>query len=227
MSEYYIEIIDVMQGRMATYRFLSRLYRKEVDQELLDQLIAMRYPVKSGNAEMDAGYRMMHGYICSTWERTLTDLAIDFARVFLGHGINAHSAAYPFESVHTSAKRLLMNDARDEVLAIYRANGIEKTNAWREGEDHIALELEFISLLIERTLELLQVKDEEQVFSLLRTQLNFLDNHLLNWVPMLVIEMQKFAKTDFYRALALITSGYLTVDREILEDILAVAKLED
>jgi TorA maturation chaperone TorD len=180
----------------------------------------MRYPVNNGNADMDAGYRMLHGYICTTWERTLTDLAIDYARVFLGNGINAYSAAYPFESVHTSAKRLLMNDARDEVLAIYRANGIDKTAAWREGEDHIALEFEFETILISRTIEALEADDTEAATTLLKTQLNFLQDHLLSWTPMLIAEMQKFAKTDFYRALGLLTSGFLAVEEEFLQDLL-------
>ena len=37
----------------------------------------------------------------------------------------------------------MMQDARDEVLVLYRAFGLDKQESWKEGEDHIALELEF------------------------------------------------------------------------------------
>ena len=32
----------------------------------------------------------------------ITDLAVDYVRAFIGHGVDAYSAAYPFESVYTS-----------------------------------------------------------------------------------------------------------------------------
>ena len=212
---------DIIKGRVATYGLLARLYRKEVDQELLDQMCTMRFPQNTGNDEVDAAYRMLHGYLSSICERTLTELSIDYTRVFLGNGVNAYSAAYPFESVHTSSKRLLMQDARDEILAIYRANGITKQDTWKEGEDHIALELEFEQILATRTLEALEKGDEDTAIDLLKTQYNFLEDHLISWVPMLVTEMDKFAKTDFYRALAHLTIGFLETEREFLEDVLA------
>jgi TorA maturation chaperone TorD len=61
-------------------------------------------------------------------------------RAFIGHGNNAYSAAYPYESVYTSEKRLMMQDARDEVLAIYRSCHLDKAASWKENEDHIAVE---------------------------------------------------------------------------------------
>jgi anaerobic sulfite reductase subunit A len=45
--------------------------------------------------------------------------------------------------------------------------------------------------------------------------------HLISWTPLFLVDMKKFAKTDFYQALALMTSGFLAVDRELLEGLLA------
>ena len=56
-------IADVLRGRMATYQFLSRLFRVEVDQELYDTLVSMRFPTNTGNALVDEGYRMICGYL--------------------------------------------------------------------------------------------------------------------------------------------------------------------
>ena len=150
------ELIKLIEQRAATYGLLSRLFRVEIDQELLDELHGMRFPASTGNADVDEGYLRLAKYLSNTWENSLTDLAVDYTRVFIGHGVDAYSAAYPFESVYTSEQRLLMQDARDEVLAIYRSAGLDKKNSWKEGEDHVALELEFEQVLANRTAEALR-----------------------------------------------------------------------
>ena len=58
-----IDFADVLRGRRATYQFLSRLFRVEVDQELHDTLVSMRFPTNTGNALVDEGYRMICGYL--------------------------------------------------------------------------------------------------------------------------------------------------------------------
>ena len=49
-----------------------------------------------------------------------------------------YSAAYPYESVYTSERRLLMQEASAEVLAPLRENELKRGN-WNEAEDHICL----------------------------------------------------------------------------------------
>ena len=182
---------------------------------------SMRFPVKSGNDNVDEGYRLFAKFLSNTWENSLTELAVDYSRVFIGHGVDAFSAAYPYESVYTSEKRLLMQDARDEVLAIYRSCGLDKQESWKEGEDHIALELEFEHILAERTVEALKKDDEESAIGLLTTQKNFLEDHLGSWVGMLVVDMKRFAKTDLYLGLAYLVEGFIATDQAFLEDLLA------
>ena len=55
----------------------------------------------------------------------MTELAIDYVRTFIGHGVNGYSAAYPYESVYTSERRLMMQEARAEVLKTLRENRLE------------------------------------------------------------------------------------------------------
>ena len=79
-------IADVLRGRMATYQFLSRLFRVEVDQELYDTLVSMRFPTNTGNALVDEGYRMICGYLSQADGTVLTELAVDYVRAFIGFG---------------------------------------------------------------------------------------------------------------------------------------------
>jgi len=214
-----LDLIALMESRAQTYGLLSRLFRVEADRELLDEMRGMRFPTSTGNRHVDEGYKLLYTYLKGVWDDSVTELAIDYVRVFVGHGVNAFSAAYPFESVHTSERRLLMQEARDEVLATYRANNLKK-GKWNEGEDHIALELEFMQVLCGRIAEALKADDEDAAIEMLNTQYNFLENHLINWVPMLVSEMLKFAKTDFYQGLGKLTLGFIETEEELLRDLL-------
>lgn len=49
--------------------------------------------------------------------------------------------------------------------------------------------------------------------ALLTTQQNFLEDHLLSWVPMMTADMKRFAKTDLYQGLAYLTDGFLNTDK--------------
>lgn len=215
------ELADLCRKRASTYAFLARLYRVEVDENLLAELKGMRFPAKTGNTKVDEGYRMIAKYLSNLKDDSITELAVDYVRVFIGHGMDAFSASYPYESVYTSEKRLLMQEARDEVLSIYRSCGIDKSDEWKESEDHIALELEFMQVLATRAADALGRGDEDTADTLLVTQRNFFEDHLGSWVPMLTLDMRKFAKTGFYTGLAVLTDGFLETDREFLSDILS------
>lgn len=216
-----ITLVDTLRGRQATYAFLARLFETEVDQELLDTLYTMKFPAHTGNDLVDEGYRLICNYLSIADSDILTELAIDYVRAFIGSGNSGYSAAYPFESVYTSPKRLMMQDARDEILVLYRAAGLEKKPSWKEGEDHISLELSFMQVLIERAIEALENNDEELAESFLLQQRNFLEDHLGIWYPMMAQDMEKFPRTDFYQGLGKLTKGFLANDREFLDELLA------
>ena len=214
------ELVDFMTRRARTYGLLARIFRVEVDGKLLEELRHLRFPTSTGNEHVDYGYRTMYNYLKGTWEDTLLDLARDYARTFIGHGNNGRSAAYPFESVHTSEKRLLMQDARDEVLAIYRANLLKKGEEWNDCEDHIALELEFMQVMSERTAKALKEGKEDEAVEMLKTQRAFVGQHLANWVPMFVSDIKYFSQTDLYIGAGELLLGFVQTEVEALDDLL-------
>lgn len=215
------ELADALDGRSATYALLARLYRQEVDEALLDELHGSLFPADALDPDLDAGYLDVATYLSNLWSGSLHELKVDFARCFLGHGVDGYSAAYPVESVYTSEKRLTMEDARDEVLAVYRTWGMERSDEWKEGEDHLALELEFERALGDRAAEALRAGDEARARELLAAQLDFLEEHIAAWAPMMTADMRRYAQTRFYQGLARLTDGFLRTDLEFLRDLLA------
>ena len=214
------EFAALNDRRASSYSFLARLFAKEVDAELLDEMHAMKFPAKTGSDATDEGNRLLANYLSNIWGGTLQELAVDYVHVFIGSGIDAFSAAYPYESVYTSPRRLMMQQARDEVLAIYRSQGIEKAESWHEAEDHVAAELEFMAALATRTADMCRAGDEDAAARLLRTQRGFLADHLYAWTGMLTADMRMYARTDFYKALASLLDGLLLSDKETLDAIL-------
>ena len=214
------ELVDFMTRRARTYGLLARIFRVEVDGKFLEELRHLKFPTSTGNEHVDYGYRTMYNYLKGTWEDTLLDLARDYARTFIGHGNNGRSAAYPFESVHTSEKRLLMQEARDEVLAVYRANLLKKGEEWNDCEDHIALELEFMQVMSERTAKALKEGKEDEAVEMLKTQRAFVGQHLANWVPMFVSDIKYFSQTDLYIGAGELLLGFVQTEVEALDDLL-------
>ncbi len=210
------EFEELISNRGGLYGFLARIYRVEVDQELLDQMGKMNLPVEVDVPEISEGYRMLKGFLEHLRERTVTDLAVEYARIFLGAGLARGDGAYPYESVYTSPKRLVMQDARDQVLKIYREEGLDRAEEFNEPEDHIAFELEFMAYLCQKTTEALKEGDKGRTLGYLKKQKDFLEKHLIPWVPAFCDDVQRVARGDFYRAVAKITVGCLGMEQELI-----------
>jgi TorA maturation chaperone TorD len=214
------ELATLCRQRSSTYGLLARIYRVEVDQEFLDTLHGMRFPAAAGNELAERGYRMVATYLSNIDERTVTELAVDYTRTFIGYGVDSYAAAFPYESVYTSEKRLKMQEARDEVLAIYHASALDKDPSWIENEDHVAVELEFMQVLCARAAKAAAGGDEDRTAALLQTQQNFLADHLAAWAPMMTADVHRLAKTAFYQGVAYLTDGFLAEETAFLADVL-------
>ncbi|MBM4467197.1 MAG: molecular chaperone TorD family protein, partial [Chloroflexi bacterium] len=168
-------LATLVANRGSTYGFLARIYRVEVDQELLDQMVKMDLSVDVDEPEISAGYRLLKGFLGHLTGSTLTDLAVEYARIFLGAGFSGGDGAYPYESVYTSPHRLVMQEARDQVLKIYREEGLDRAEEFNEPEDHVALELEFMAYLCQKTTEALKAGDKVGTLGYLTKQKDFLE----------------------------------------------------
>lgn len=212
---------EALAGQNASYAFLSRLFKREVDNDLLAAIAAMRFPAETGNAHLDAGYRGIVRFMNHSGERTRTELAVDFLHSFIGTSQDIKAVAFPYESVYTSREHLLMQDARDGALACYRAAKVVLNDDINEPEDHLGFELEFCQILGERALAALREGDDGACERWLTEKRLFIDEHLLNWVPAFVADVERVGRTPFYKAVARVLLGVLEVDRELLDEVLA------
>lgn len=193
-------------SRVRIYRLLSRLYRAEADAALLDGLKQMALPQAEG--ALADGYALLKRYLDNCGENALEDLAVDYAGLFLAAGSADGSAAIPCESVYTSPKRIFMQEAWEDVSRRYAEKGLGKDGAVDDlHEDHLALELEFMAWLVEH--------------GTVEEQAEFLNAHLLNWIPAFAADIEKYARADFYKAAGRITEAFLALEGEYLSALLS------
>jgi TorA maturation chaperone TorD len=115
------------------------------------------------------------------------DLAADFAAIYLTHALRAS----PHESVWRDEDHLMLQEPTFAVRAFYRRHGVQAADWRQRADDHLATELEFIALLLER--------------GELREAARFLKTHLMTWLPAFAARVSQRAATPFYAALAGLT----------------------
>ncbi len=222
-DEFYAheELVSLLAQQAAGYELLGRLFQCEVDVELLQSLCEGRYPARTGNDHLDEGYRGLVVFLNHRGERTGTELNVDYLHVFIGNTQDTSHVAYPYESVYTSPDRLLMQDARDAVLAAYRSEMVTLVNEHNEPEDHMGFELAFCAVLLSRAAEALTAGDIARAAELVEKERSFVRDHLGVWAPEFAADVKRIARTGFYRALADILLGYLEVDSTTMESLSA------
>lgn len=221
------ELSHVNRGRSRVYNFLARIYGREVDEASLrlmlkavNELSRLAEEMGEVDERIKHGLKLLVGYLESSAGRetkdVLLELAAEYADLFLGV---KEIPLHPSESVYLSKTHLMYQKQRDEVLKIYRDEGVDKVKEFSEPEDHAALELQFMEYLCERTAEALEKDDVKEAKRLLEVQKKFLDEHALKWMPKLAKDIVENAETDFYKGVAYLTDGFLDLDRKALEEI--------
>lgn len=192
-----------VEARRLTYSFLSSMYLEEVSQDFLGQL-ASNPPFTDG--ELGQFFASLPS---ADLEAVRVDAAAEFASLLLNMSADPVS---PFESVYTSGDHLLMQQARDEVLAAYRAEGFERSDVVNVPEDHVGIEFEFMARLCQKELEALDAGDEGTAAAARVAQRAFLEGHLVNWVPQLCEDIERRATSGLYRGLAETTRQFLAFE---------------
>ena len=217
------ELLDFFGESADTYRFLSQVFFKELNEQAIEELACAEYPSDTGNDLLDEGYRLVRRYFAFSATDRRTQLACEYARVFLAAGVftKERRTAVPYESVFTSEERIMMGDARDDVVARFLEDGFQVNPDLHEPEDHLAFELEYLVNMNERAAELARAKDKAQLRRNVVRQLEFVERHLLNWIPDLREVAQECANLTFYPGMLHVAQGALEQGRDLLRDILS------
>jgi TorA maturation chaperone TorD len=215
--------LELIETRYANYALLARLYREEPSLDLLRFLAsAEQSEAAAGSAETPDPFLSSLAVLAGPdLERLQAELAAEYAALFLNASARA---VHAFESVYTSPERLVMQRARDEVLREYREAGVERARDFREPEDHLALECEFMAHLCRKSLQALQGGDRASAVALLKTQLGFLRHHLVTWVPRFCDDLRRATDSAFYQWAAGLTADLVRSEQDAIPQLIAMCE---
>ena len=219
MKEETQAIVELMDSRANVYRVLSRCFREEVDATFAAEF-AGDFDFNSEDGALAASVAALKEALRGIDENGIEQLAVTFDRVFFGMGpLNARHA-FPYESVYTSDKGIMMQDAYAQVVRTYREQQLAKDSSFTEPEDHIAVELAFMATLADRTSAFLREGAEDAATETVQQQLKFAQNHLLNWIDRFTVDLKAAAEGTFYADLAEFVDGFVMADAQLLEEML-------
>ena len=127
------------------------------------------------------------------------NLLADYTRLFIGPD---KVLAPPWESVFVQEGRLVFTETTLNVRYWYRRFGFELENLHTEPDDHIGLELIFMSNLASLALQAVEIGQPEEYQRYLQAQANFYKAHLGRWAVTFFDQLYEYAHTDFFRGLA-------------------------
>jgi len=129
-------------------------------------------------------------------------LLLDYTRLFVGP---MDILAKPYGSFWLDAEKTLMGESTMALLELYGEADFEMDDEFKEVPDHVAVELEFLYLLIFRENEAVRGSDTATAARMRELQQRFLQQHLGAWIDRFASAVSAGAQTGFYRTLADLT----------------------
>lgn len=210
------EMREANETRAAFCRFLASLYLYELTDEQIEAFAHIE--IAGDGTAIDEGLRAIKEYLRHRHGGTRQELAVDYARVFLGAGSYDRILAPPYESVFTSEEGLLFQDSYHEVYRLYRQNSVRKSPGYDFPDDHLSYLCEFQALLASRAVRALETNDAECALEQVRLSQHVLHDHILSWFDDFEELALHLVKTRFYRGVLKMSKGFFLFDAEVLAD---------
>jgi TorA maturation chaperone TorD len=201
--------------RKAIYYILSLFYAGKINEGLgLLKKSNLLHNFKS----YDHNKKLSHG-ACEIINGFNKNEEVDYKKVILEEHqklfVGPNELLAPlWESVYKTKDKLLFGDIELEVRSYYNSVGLDVKPS--EAADYLPLQLAFMSRLCsisqEYNLERLNVDELEKIRGNLSIQKEFLNKHLLSWIPLWAEDVNKNAEGQFWKEFTELTEGWLEND---------------
>ncbi len=213
----------VLSNRLFLYSLMHKLFGREPDSQLLEILTSEH----TGEA-----FRLLSEEEGDILDRVPDELsrlkeamaAADFldeargeyTRLFIGP---ISLAAPPWESVYGQQDALLFQESTLKVRSTYRQFGLIPEAYPHVADDSLALELHFMSLLAQRSFEEFESGRAEALRVSLKGASDFLEEHLLIWIPKFLERMKDSKFRLIYPQFCIILNEFLKQDAKMLAEV--------
>lgn len=213
------EFAQALRNRSSFYRMLAGLYFKPLTQEQIDTMAeADLSAFDFGDEGMARGFHDIEHYLRKRNTGTRSALAVDFTSAFYASHAYKGQNAVPYESVHASKQKLMMQEARNSVYGEYKRQALKLKSVTDTPEDHLSFELEFMALLSDRSAAAIEEGALDEALRNLLVQKAFLAEHIRSWFPAFEELALNIIQTRFYRGVFKVTDAFFRIDADFLAD---------
>lgn len=182
--------------------FLARLFLKEVDLDLLNQL---------RSDEMDPILKSAGVYLSEESEggdELVEALSVEYTSLFIAPG-----SMPPYQSVAESGR--FLSDASDRVELFYQKCGYDYRKEFPNlFPDHIGLELSFIASLLEEEIKAIKENNAQRARDLESSRKEFFEKHLGSWYSSYFDQLQSGIQHPFYQTVVEFARAFLDEEAE-------------
>ncbi|MGF1750556.1 MULTISPECIES: molecular chaperone TorD [Vibrio] len=206
------EIKAFNEQRAEIYWWLSSLFAKELTKEELEKYHSVEIRAflagLGENASLSASIANFIDALnrLQTREDAQLELSADFCDLFLKtdkHG------ALPYASMYIGKSGLLNDTPAHDMAALLKQHNIGVSDNLNEPADHLAIELDFLGNLIIRSNEL---ESDAHINNALLEQADFIEQHLMTWLPQFDRRCKEFDEFGFYAAVAQLLVAFCQLD---------------
>jgi len=199
--------LDITNSRKTLYSLTSRIFIIEMDADTLSKI----EKIKNFKEMFPDYFKWDKRQKLSRYKLINEVLNVDFTDIAIMHLI-------PYETFYTREDGMIESGGSNPVLQIYNDYGyrVNLDRARVVSPDHIGVELEFMSMLIDAQKKAEDSEDFEASKILKDEQKRFLEEHLLAFAPMYLINVAEQARTPFYKDAAKLALEFLLEDYEYL-----------
>jgi len=213
-------IAEIAKQRSNIYGFLALIYYKELTPELFKKIKEPQFL----EVLSEQGIQLEADVLESPEDKIIEDLAVEYCRLFLGPGkhISPHESVH-HERVDGDWGRLW---GKDTVLVkkFIESAGLEYKSEFTGMPDHISAELEFMQKAVAREAEAWQEGDCDGALYCLRMQKKFIDEHLMQWIPVFCDKVISWAELSFYREMAKLTKNFIETEKKEIDRYISEAQ---
>jgi TorA maturation chaperone TorD len=214
-------LITVLNGRRDFYMTLAGFYFKPLTHDQIDRMAAADFSAfGAGEPLLEDGFNDITRYLRKRNTGTKQLLAADFTSSFGGTATWKGRYAIPSASLFLTDTKLMYQGPRNEVYNIYKQAALAMKPGVDMAEDHLSFELEFLSVLSERSAQALGDADLQAAVSNLELSRDFINQQILTWFKQFSDLANLLIETRFYRGVLKITEGYLLLDLNTIDDMI-------
>jgi TorA maturation chaperone TorD len=199
--------------RSNIYGFLAIVYRQEVTSDLLQQIKDPQFLGVLSNF----GVNLNNNFIQHPEEDLLEDLAVEYARLFLGPGKHIS----PHESVHHQIEDgqngKLWGASTVETKKFIESLGLSCKPEYTGLPDHISVELELMQQITQREKQAWAEGDKKTALKCLKKEKKFIKEHLARWIPDFCNKVIQEAELPLYREMAKLTKNFIQFETKEID----------